>query len=165
MQARVCQFPCTVACTVLGSVLRCATASTPMSVCLHVCLCILCVFFGCNQLVFIQIKEDTWYNDASGTRRTKVTQYHDVIGSVTGRRWLAEFAKVVTVVELVGLCVAQIIAGSSNLFSLYSGLPKRCASLQRQDGSLSLSAWPLDKMAASSACGRKLLLCHQIADF
>lgn len=32
-----------------------------------------------------------------------------------------------TIVELIGLCVAQIIAGSSNLYSLYSGLPKRCA--------------------------------------
>lgn len=72
-----------------------------------------------------QIKEDTWYTDETGTRRNRVTQYHDVIGGVTGRRWLGEFARVVTIVELVGLCVAQIIAGSSNLYSLYPGLPKR----------------------------------------
>jgi hypothetical protein len=73
----------------------------------------------------LQIKDDTWFNDATGTRRTRVTQYHDVIGGVTGRRWLGEFAKAVTIVELCGLCVAQIIAGSSNLYSLYSALPKR----------------------------------------
>jgi uncharacterized membrane protein YkvI len=65
------------------------------------------------------------YNDHTGTRRIKVTQYHDVIGGVTGRKWLGEFAKAVTIVELIGLCVAQIIAGSSNLYSLYNGLPKR----------------------------------------
>jgi hypothetical protein len=41
------------------------------------------------------------------------------------RRWLGEFARVVTIVELVGLCVAQIIAGSSNLYTLHSALPKR----------------------------------------
>jgi hypothetical protein len=54
-----------------------------------------------------------------------VTQFHDVIAATTGRRWLGEFAKAVTIVELVGLCVAQIIASSSNLYSLYSGMPKR----------------------------------------
>jgi hypothetical protein len=32
-----------------------------------------------------QIKEGSWFNDASGERRTRVTQYHDVIGGVTGR--------------------------------------------------------------------------------
>uniref|UniRef100_A0A383W752 Amino acid transporter transmembrane domain-containing protein n=1 Tax=Tetradesmus obliquus TaxID=3088 RepID=A0A383W752_TETOB len=71
------------------------------------------------------IKEGSWFNDATSERRTKVTQYHDVIGGVTGRRWLGEFARVVTIVELVGLCVAQIIAGSSNLYTLHSALPKR----------------------------------------
>ncbi|KAF6262602.1 transmembrane amino acid transporter protein-domain-containing protein [Scenedesmus sp. NREL 46B-D3] len=71
------------------------------------------------------IKGGSWFNDAAGERRTKVTQYHDIIGGVTGRRWLGEFARVVSITELVGLCVAQIIAGSSNLYSLHSGLPKR----------------------------------------
>lgn len=75
--------------------------------------------------MLLQVKEDTWFNDATGTKRIKVTQYHDVIGAVTGKRWLAEFSKAVTIVELVGLCVAQIIASSSNLYTLHSALPKR----------------------------------------
>lgn len=77
--------------------------------------------------VLLQIKEDTWFNDHTGIRRIKVTQYHDVIGATTGRRWLAEFSKAVTIIELVGLCVAQVIASSSNLYSLHSALPKRYA--------------------------------------
>jgi hypothetical protein len=42
----------------------------------------------------VQIKEGSWFNDASGERRTRVTQYHDVIGGVTGRSGLLPAAAV-----------------------------------------------------------------------
>jgi hypothetical protein len=38
---------------------------------------------GCACI--LQIKDGSWFNDATSERRTKVTQYHDVIGGVTGR--------------------------------------------------------------------------------
>jgi len=72
-----------------------------------------------------QIKDNTWYNDASGTKRTRITQYHSIITATTGRRWLGEFSRVVNIAELVGLAVAQIIASASNFYSLGSGLNKR----------------------------------------
>jgi hypothetical protein len=54
-------------------------------------------------------------------------QHHQVVYCclLSCRRWLGELARVVTIVELAGLCVAQIIAGSSNLYTLHSALPKR----------------------------------------
>jgi hypothetical protein len=73
----------------------------------------------------LQIKEGTWNNSPDGTHRTRVTQYHSVITGTTNKRWLGEFARVVNIVELLGLSVAQIIASASNFYSLGTGLAKR----------------------------------------
>jgi hypothetical protein len=54
-----------------------------------------------------------------------VTQFHEVITGTTGLVWLGRFAWFVTMLEMVGLCVAQTIAGSSNLWNLNKTLPKR----------------------------------------
>jgi hypothetical protein len=54
-----------------------------------------------------------------------VTQYHSVVTGTSGSRALGEFARVVNVVELLGLSVAQIIASASNFYSLGTGLDKR----------------------------------------
>lgn len=54
-----------------------------------------------------------------------VQQYHSVITGTSGKRWLGEFARVVNIVELLGLAVAQIIASASNFYSLEAGLNKR----------------------------------------
>jgi hypothetical protein len=40
-----------------------------------------------------QVRKGTWYNNG-GKTRTRVTQYHSIITSVTGLRWLGEFARV-----------------------------------------------------------------------
>eukprot|EP00775_Hariotina_reticulata_P005826 gene5826-6067_t len=71
------------------------------------------------------VKDGSWFNDKETGRRTRVTQYHSVITGVTGARWLGEFARVVNIVELLGLSVAQIIASASNFYSLDTGLYKR----------------------------------------
>lgn len=72
-----------------------------------------------------QIKDDSWFNDKARGRRTRVTQFHEVITGTTGLVWLGRFAWFVTMLEMVGLCVAQTIAGSSNLWNLNKTLPKR----------------------------------------
>ena len=73
----------------------------------------------------LQIKEGTWFNDKETNKRTRITQYHSVITATTKLRWLGEFSRLVNVVELLGLAVAQIIASASNFYSLGTGLDKR----------------------------------------
>ncbi|KAI8476179.1 MAG: transmembrane amino acid transporter protein-domain-containing protein [Monoraphidium minutum] len=75
-----------------------------------------------------EVRKGTWYNDG-GKRRSRVTQYHTVITATTGSRALGEFARVVNIVELIGLAVAQIIASASNFYSLGTGLDKRSFTL------------------------------------
>lgn len=78
-----------------------------------------------RRTCFLQVKDGTWFSDKEAGKRTKVTQYHMVITATTGRWWIGEFARLVNIVELVGLCVAQIIASASNFYSLEVGLDKR----------------------------------------
>ena len=57
-------------------------------------------------------------------RRGVAVQYHEVMGDAS-YRWIGIFSKVVVVVALGGLAVAQIIASSSNFHGMIPGVSKR----------------------------------------
>lgn len=57
-------------------------------------------------------------------RRAVAVQYHEVMGDAS-YRWLGTFSKIVVVIALGGLAVAQIIASSSNFHGMIPGVSKR----------------------------------------
>ncbi|PSC69121.1 auxin transporter 1 [Micractinium conductrix] len=69
-----------------------------------------------------KIKNKSWYNSAQ--TRTIANQYHEVMGSAT-YRWLGILSRVVVIIALGGLAVAQIIASSSNFHRMIPQLNKR----------------------------------------
>ena len=72
-----------------------------------------------------QLARSQWFNSACRTRRTRVTQYHDVMGELGGR-WAAGAAFICTLVSLFGIGVAQILACTTNSYAAVPGLlPKR----------------------------------------
>ncbi|KAI7843624.1 hypothetical protein COHA_002864 [Chlorella ohadii] len=69
-----------------------------------------------------KIKEGTWYNDEK--KRSIANQYHEVMAAATNK-WLGIFSRVVVIIALGGLAVAQIIASSSNFHRMIPELSKR----------------------------------------
>lgn len=57
------------------------------------------------------------YNDHTGTRRIKVTQYHDVIGGVTSKKWCVE----------IYFCVWSFASGNALQFLLFAAMRSFCA--------------------------------------
>ncbi|GAB4818758.1 hypothetical protein N2152v2_005804 [Parachlorella kessleri] len=69
-----------------------------------------------------KIREGTWYDD--NKRRRIANQYHEVMAA-SSYRWIGIFSRVVVIIALGGLAVAQIIASSSNFHRLVPSLSKR----------------------------------------
>lgn len=57
-------------------------------------------------------------------RRGVAVQYHEVMGDAS-YRWIGTFSKIVVIIALGGLAVAQIIASSSNFHGMIPGVSKR----------------------------------------
>ena len=63
------------------------------------------------------------YTEKENTRKT-ANQYHEVMQDAT-YRWLGIFSRIVVIIALGGLAVAQIIASSSNFYRLVPSVNKR----------------------------------------
>lgn len=68
------------------------------------------------------IASNTWFN--AHRRRSVAVQYHEVMGSLS-HRYVGVFSRVIVIIALGGLAVAQIIASSSNFHALAPAISKR----------------------------------------
>lgn len=58
---------------------------------------------SCNP----QMSKDQWYQDAQGTIRLSITQFHEVVGFFS-KPWLQYFAQLMVGISLLGYGVAQV---------------------------------------------------------
>ncbi|KAL4441475.1 hypothetical protein ABPG77_001979 [Micractinium sp. CCAP 211/92] len=86
-----------------------------------------------------RIKEGTWYN--YNNKRSIANQYHEVMESAS-YRWVGIFSRVVVIIALGGLAVAQIIASSSNFHRMIPSLNKRDWALVFGGVAMGMSALP-----------------------
>ena len=76
-------------------------------------------------LIFLQVTLDDM-NSTGWTDKVYCIQYHELIMELCGC-WAGNISRIVNVLALVGLGVAQVIASSSNLHALNSRYSKRWA--------------------------------------
>lgn len=87
-----------------------------------------------------QISRSLWFNSACGTRRTRVTQYHDVVGELGGRA-ASIVALVATLASLFGVGVAQILACATNSYAAVPGLLSKRSWAAAWGGAMALCAF------------------------
>ena len=68
----------------------------------------------------MQIKAGTW----EGGHNKQATQYFNVVGYLT-HRWVGYFVMLITIISLCSTGIAQIVAISTGLYYLDTGISKR----------------------------------------